>query len=309
MTNPITFVDGSSFPVALRIAAAGAHRLPRRIQATRASQAAIYRVSRRIAKVMPEATVVATLPSGAVTALPMSDHDARHTLLTRQYEPDVQEFARLAIAPSTVVLDVGANIGLHTAHFAHLVGAEGHVHAFEPGRAAEWLRCTVLLNEWSDRVSVHPTALAAEAGLRPFYRGPGVGLINTLEMPSSLHVATEEVMTATLDDLVLPLLHERPSLMKLDVEGAEMAVLRGGKALFARFPPRFLIVEFTSATDGVALLRALHDLRYHAVRASGAVLTAVDPAIPERRFGGLDTPGFVFRNVFFASELDSASPG
>jgi FkbM family methyltransferase len=148
--------------------------------------------------------------------------------------------ARLA-RPDAIVIDVGANIGAHALPLASRLGADGRVVAVEPADAAmRRLRDTCALNpELSSRVTLVHRALVApgETAARTYFaRWP----LAHADHAHPVHQGVPETSSATgstLDDLVAELGLTRVDLIKLDVDGAELPVLRGASATLIRHRP------------------------------------------------------------------------
>ncbi len=124
-----------------------------------------------------------------------------------------------------LVIDVGANIGFYTAIFSKLVGSEGRVLAIEPCRE----HCRKLVALALDNVTVFEQAAGAVEGKIDFYfnpRHPGdhrcyfPGLEHEDVVKSTAHVSTLSRILRKQSDF-------RVSLIKIDVQGFEMAVLEG----------------------------------------------------------------------------------
>jgi FkbM family methyltransferase len=141
------------------------------------------------------------------------------------------------LGPGDVFYDVGANVGFFTLLAARLVGPRGAVLAFEPDpRNAEVLRSNVARNDL-ENVEVFEQAVADSAGRRTL----------VLAESTASHLAdggpedeTTVVDVVTLDDLEGAPGHRPPSAIKLDVEGAEVAALRGAARLIARHRPTII---------------------------------------------------------------------
>jgi FkbM family methyltransferase len=162
-----------------------------------------------------------------------------------------ETYARYA-RPGSVVVDVGANCALHTAVLARCVGPEGRVHAFEPvPQLAERIEETLALNRLSN-VVVHNVGVAERSGSIAFLFDPlafNVGLghhANGGESSSTIEVVS-------LDE-ALPSLDGRVSLVKIDVEGMEVRVLRGAQRLLTEHRP-VVIVEVNSEAWSLDELR------------------------------------------------------
>jgi FkbM family methyltransferase len=143
---------------------------------------------------------------------------------------------RQLLSPGQNVIEVGANIGAHTVHLARLVGPQGRVLAFEPQRALFYLLCgNLALNE-----QFHARAYQMAVGDRP-------GTINAPFLdPRGAHnfggtslggEGGEAVRLTTVDHFPLPSLR----LLKIDVEGMEVEVLRGARETIARHRPALYV--------------------------------------------------------------------
>lgn len=147
-------------------------------------------------------------------------------------EGEVEVFRQL-VRPGMVVLDIGANIGAHTVFFARAVGASGVVHAFEPQRIVnQALAANVALNSLTN-VHCHQAILGARQGtlLVPPIDYRQANNFGGLELGG--WQSGEPVQLLRLDDLGI----ERCDFIKLDVEGMELDVIRGARALLRRCGP------------------------------------------------------------------------
>ncbi len=183
---------------------------------------------------------------------------------SRFYEEDVLRHAEAHLEPGDLVIDAGAHIGNHTIFFATQCGAR--VVSFEP-RAESFtlLERNVAVNHLEDRVVVHRLALGETAGeaisgtLRPDNTGT-----NRLESR-----AGGDVRVVALDEVELPGV---PRLLKIDVEGFEMALLRGARQLIREHAP-LLYVECQTLTEYDAVSAWLAEMGYVARDILGATPT------------------------------------
>jgi FkbM family methyltransferase len=153
-----------------------------------------------------------------------------------------------------VCWDIGAHIGYHALAFASLVGAGGRVISFEPNphnlarMEMHFARNPAL----ASRITVEPVALSDQNGVAEFRFSDDVestissgGHLTSSMIPneSSLYASfgLTQVNTATIDELVASGKLPEPDVLKIDVEGAEGAVLRGGMDLIRRKRPLLLI--------------------------------------------------------------------
>jgi len=165
------------------------------------------------------------------------------------FESAMQTYLIHHLRPGMQVLDIGANIGVYTVQFAREVGASGHVYAFEPcPETAERLQANVTLNKLTN-VTIVRKALADRDGTAQFHVFPdGADAYNSLGAawrPKEGIRATQviEVETTTLDAFARQEGLPSVDLIKLDVEGAEEAALRGGAGLLSASPKALVAVE------------------------------------------------------------------
>jgi len=172
----------------------------------------------------------------------------------------VQSFLR----PGMRFLDVGANIGYYTLLAARLVGPEGDVFSFEPNpEVRARLEENIHLNQFGN-VTVRSEAMTRESGEVRFYVSdvsdnsgissivPGAGLRDAQVVPA-----------VSLDDFVARLPSPHVDLFKMDIEGAELDVLEGGRRFLAREDAPALLFE---SFDVSRLLPTLEGLGYHVRR-------------------------------------------
>ena len=143
------------------------------------------------------------------------------------WNPDEYAAFRSAVRPGDVVIDAGANVGGYALLFAQWVGPAGRVYAFEPDpRAFEALVDHISLNALVDRICpVHAavTDVTGTAGLR-LASASGLSRVSC----GADGEPDLTVQSVSIDDFCA---REalRPSFIKVDVEGAELAVLRGAR--------------------------------------------------------------------------------
>lgn len=139
-------------------------------------------------------------------------------------------------------LDVGANIGNHTL-WMHLV-CRLNVVAFEPV-LPHVVRANALINgAWDDGIEVRDYALGDATGVG-FHRAKGV-----VHQGESLQSTDESFQIKRLDDVWVP---GNVSFVKIDVEGMEASVLRGGVGTLALQRPVIATEEWdTLCSEAVA---------------------------------------------------------
>jgi FkbM family methyltransferase len=154
-------------------------------------------------------------------------------------EPSARAMRSL-LAPGDVVIDGGANIGLFTLLAAGLVGRSGQVIACEPSPTTMALLRANVEDNRLDWVHLREAAIAEKHGrlvMRVFEPGSGYSSFAPLTTEASTEV---EVDVTTLDELAASLAVP-VTLVKLDVEGAELRALRGAARLLTADRPDFII--------------------------------------------------------------------
>ena len=197
------------------------------------------------------------------------------------YEIGETEFCLARLRSDMIVFDVGANIGLYTLLFARQVGPGGRVHAFEPEpRNYRRLLVNLALNgcdnvtpnaaavfSRSQPVTLHvyPDAYHAwhslERSAMPDPTGDGRQVLPEHDL---------EIAATSLDDYCQQHGVQRIDYLKIDVEGAELDVLRGAAGLLARQAVGLIQFEMSpqSPADVFELL-ADAGFRCHPIAASG----------------------------------------
>jgi FkbM family methyltransferase len=158
-----------------------------------------------------------------------------------RYERPVQAALVEHLRPGDTFYDVGANLGFFTMLAARLVGPSGRVYAFEPvPENAAAVRHNARLNDFG-QVTVLEKAVADAAGrgeLRQAHHAGGSALSTVAPPPDVKGIIPVEIVT--IDGLVTGGTCAPPSLVKIDVEGAEMAVLEGMVETMQEYRPLIL---------------------------------------------------------------------
>ena len=163
-------------------------------------------------------------------------------------EPGTRAILTKLLAPGMTFIDVGAHVGLLTLAGARAVGNIGKVYALEPTSCGfELLNRALVVNGLSDRVVARCHAAGARRERSKFYVGPVIGHSSLQPSPelSSYNVKPVEVDVIPLDEVVP--VGERVHVVKIDVEGAELAVLQGMTRIINEHRDLVIIAEFGSS--------------------------------------------------------------
>ena len=245
---------GSQFTIAL--AGAYTRRVPLETGKWRVAEF----LRRRLAKTPFEGIVKVT--GGIAMDLVTSDFLQREIFISGDFEPDVRRAIQRILKPGGVFLDVGANVGFFALQAAKAVGPNGKVHAFEPApKARDALERNLQLNGVKN-VTAFAVALSDSAGraglfldaknnsgASALHRSPNSGAEVEVELDSYDRFASQNGLPV-------------PTLVKIDVEGAEVKVLHGMQALLSRpdRPPVILEVSEWSLKQMGSSKDELYDL-------------------------------------------------
>lgn len=164
------------------------------------------------------------------------------------------------VRPGETWLDIGAHYGYTALALCRLVGPYGRVFAFEPVLStAGCLSRTRRINRL-DQLTILPLALNDSSRLTvtrlPTIRGMAY-------QGSIIGDTPELLLEVALDALWEGISGDTPQIdgVKIDVQGMEIAVLRGMRELIRRFRPK-LVVEVHHGVDRSDLLDLLESLGY-----------------------------------------------
>lgn len=203
------------------------------------------------------------------------------------------------LRPGMTVFDVGANHGLFSLEAAHLIGPSGRVHAFEPAPSTrDLLRRNLEGNDATRVVRIVPSAVGGAPGTARLRIHRDLSGLNTLAGSDIVwnHQRLRaddlvDVPVTTLDDHAEAERIERIDFLKIDVEGFELAVLRGASRLLSEQRVGWIMVEVGDVTcanarvDPADIPRLLDEHGYllHAITPEGTLGARVR-AFPDHPF-------------------------
>ncbi|MEM4479554.1 MAG: FkbM family methyltransferase [Candidatus Methanomethylicaceae archaeon] len=154
----------------------------------------------------------------------------------------LEEVKKVYIKPKEnyIVIDIGAHYGFYTVYVSRIVGTNGLILSFEPHpNNYKRLLMNLRLNDVSN-VKTFNIALGEFNGKTRLY-------IHSLSVGHSIHFKSKDYVTVELvklDTIVERLNLKKVDLIKIDVEGAELDVLKGASNVIERFKPSLTIAAY-----------------------------------------------------------------
>ncbi len=197
-----------------------------------------------------------------ITVLRVDEGVSRELAVHRIHEPLATLLLQQHLRPGMTAVDVGGNIGYYALLESRLVGPTGKVIAIEPvPQNVDQLRRNVNANGRTN-IEVHQLAIADRNGTLPMYLSARSNWHSLLPTPSSRICM---VPVSTLDDFIASAAPDSVDLIRMDVEGYEIEIIKGMRQVLGQYNP-YLLVELHPDVVGpdaiVEYLRTLDDLGY-----------------------------------------------
>jgi len=216
--------------------------------------------------------------------LDVSQKAQRQIFLTKLFAQHIAKLMERYVKEGDTAVDIGGNVGFFTLVLAKYVGVAGQVYVFEPEQDnIQKLNNNIKKNN-KKHIHVYAGAVSDHVGETVLHRNPlnegGHTLEDQAEFKDSAKVYSREEMEQKNKDFVFEQktkmwsLDEEfeiwkksgrvPSFVKIDVEGHELAVLRGGRRFFAEAKPK-VVCEIGEDTEQevVAIMESLGYTTYY----------------------------------------------
>ena len=220
--------------------------------------------------------IVAKTIDGRTLRVNFDNHFAHFIYFLGEYEPAITNIIKKLVKSGDICFDIGGNIGWFTTLFQSLVGETGKVHSFEPVPPTfEILQENVGANLNSNAVVLNNFALGEEEGevnLHIFDHLPDghasmadFGESNFTVYPSKIYTVNSYLAKNEIKDV---------KFVKVDIEGAELSMLKGATDFFKQeTPPLFEIEMALDTTKGfgylpddiIRFMKSQHDFRFFAL--------------------------------------------
>ncbi len=193
---------------------------------------------------------VVQMAEGFKMDLDLSESYERRMYYSRLYAPHLASLFKHLLMPGDTVIDGGANIGYFSLFAAKYVGEHGSVHSFEPVlQTFEALNKNIRLNSFTN-IHTNRLALTRSAGELCFeiptdtHTGNPLGrLATTAQLGRGPQVT---VPAGTLDEYADRSGITSIKLVKLDIEGSEVAAIAGMRKMLSEHRISYLICELST---------------------------------------------------------------
>ncbi len=195
-------------------------------------------------------------------------------------EPETVAWIENCIRPTDVFYDIGANVGAYSLIAFSASHRSAKIVSFEPGFSTFGELCSnILMNQGSKNIIPLPLGLSAETKVTEFvYSDISAGAAQHawdfgLNRKKGEFEGTSKISTPCfrLDDLVRCLNLPLPTLVKIDVDGPELEVLRGAKETLGHPRVRSLLIELEDSNSmEICKLLETYSFRVEAIHRRGS---------------------------------------
>lgn len=214
---------------------------------------------------------------------------------------DEIKFLRRLVQTGNIVVDIGANYGVYALSLAMRVGPSGQVWAFEPASETAMLLRESLAINGTTWLHVVPKAVSDRVG-KAWLQTPGQSELNSLAPTDRVGPSIgpgESVAVTTLDHCLERFGWTAVDLLKIDAEGEEESILRGGARFFRELSP-LVMYEVKAGTElHLELVQRFAELGYQSFR----LIPGLDALVPFSL--GQDVDGYLLN--LFAAKPDRAA--
>ncbi len=241
------------------------------------------------------------MSDGARVVVPDSLHLITPYVLFEQHDwfEDEIVFLRRALQPGQQAVDVGANCGVYTLSIAKTVGPAGAVWAFEPAAStAALLEQGIAANAFA-QVVLERSALSRDCGTARLSLNDSSEL-NALVHSGRSETACETVRLVTLDDCLQRYGWKHIDFLKIDAEGEEANIIKGGSRFLSELSPLILYEVKAGAKVHLGLVDDFAALGFDSYR----LVPGLDLLVP---FDATAAPDGYLLNLFCCKKDRSAS--
>ncbi len=158
------------------------------------------------------------------------------------YESENYTFLQQQVKEGMHIIDIGAHIGLFSVYTSQLTGPNGRIVCFEPTpETFRILKETLRLNHCSNVTPIE-AAVSSKEGKATFYISETIGSNSNslVKHDQGGEQSGYSVRLVTIDSIVAEY-SLSPKIIKIDAEGAELSILKGGRSTFQTHKPILMI--------------------------------------------------------------------
>jgi FkbM family methyltransferase len=179
---------------------------------------------------------------------------------------DEIKFLRKILRPGQHVIDIGANYGVYTLSMARAVGSLGKVWAFEPASSTAALLAQSIAANGFTQITLEKTAVSGRPGTARLSLNDNSELNELVRGDNGAAGRSEEVPLTTLDEGLQRYKWADIAVLKIDAEGEEANILKGGENFFSRLSPLIEYEVKAGNTLHLELISAFSALGYSSYR-------------------------------------------
>ena len=203
-----------------------------------------------------------TYDETSVISVTLSDYLQQQIFFDRYYERPLVDWLKHNLQADDIFWDVGANVGAISLVAAKLCG---RVVAFEPSPAALGLLTAHVDSNGLSNITIVPRALGEEAAAAPLHQGAVHNLgMGSLIRPAESSSDAVLVQVTRADEFAREHPSLLPTVIKIDVEGAEHLVVRGARDVLRSRQLRAIVFEDRHDAQHQPTNRALLECLYEA---------------------------------------------
>ena len=204
------------------------------------------RIGERFIPSARDPAVVRTVLGCRVEVDPMADETVELGIYRYGiYEAGTIRVLRGCLRPEDVFVDIGASVGLMSLVASRLVGPRGRVFAFEPQEASFAFLTRNLVRNGAANVTPLRLAVGSTKGTLPLYARPRARGMATMVPGRDDGDPSAIVEVTAIDDFVREQGIDRCRMLKVDVEGMDLEVLRGAQGLLSRPGAPIICIEYS----------------------------------------------------------------
>lgn len=213
-------------------------------------------------------TVTLPLIDGTRVVVPDSLNLITPYVLVEQQDwfEDEIKFLRKVLRPGQQVIDIGANYGLYTVSMAAAIGPQGRAWAFEPASSTATFLAKSIAENGFTHITLEKCALSSQPGTAHLSLNDNSELNELVRDGNNPSGQSEEVTLTTLDECMLRHGWTDIDFMKIDAEGEEENILKGGQKFFTSLSPLIVYEVKAGTTLHLELTETFAKLGYQSYR-------------------------------------------